>query len=98
VHLDVAAERLDGDLFDLVIATNVFPYLDDTNLTLALANIAAMLAPGGVLLHNEARSLVGDVTNDLELPLAAARRMSIATVRGSATPLYDSVFIHVKRK
>ena len=55
-------ERLGGKPFDLVIATNILPYFDDGELTLAISNIAAMLAPGGVFLHNEARPVVGDLT------------------------------------
>jgi hypothetical protein len=96
IRLDVAADRLLGDRVDLVVATNIFPYLDDVELTLALANIAAILAPGGVLLHNEARPLVGDVTGELDLPLTHSRTAVLATVRGAATPLYDRVFIHLK--
>jgi SAM-dependent methyltransferase len=98
LRLDIVSDRLSGDRVDLVVATNIFPYLDDVELTLALANIAAILAPGGLLLHNEARPLVGDVTNELELPLTHTRTATLATVRGSATPLYDRVFIHVNRR
>ena len=78
----------------MIVATNVFPYLDDVELTLALANIAAMLAPDGVLLHNEARALVGDISSEVGLPLTHSRTTTIATVRGAATPLFDRVFIH----
>lgn len=98
VRLDIVTERIDGHPFDLIVATNVFPYLDDVQLTLALANIAAMLTPGGVFLHNEARALVGEVTGELNLPLTHSRTAVVATVRGSATPLYDSVFIHVNQR
>ena len=96
LRLDIVSDRLSGDRVDLVVATNIFPYLNDVELTLALANIAAILAPGGLLLHNEARPLVGDITNELELPLTHSRMATLATVRGSTTPLYDRVFIHVK--
>lgn len=97
IRLDVVRERTVGDPFDLVIVTNVFPYLNDTELTLALANVAAALRAGGVLLHNEARPLIGDVTTELLLPLTHSRTAIIATVRGSSAPLYDRVFVHVKR-
>ena len=43
-----------GEPFDLIVATNILPYFDDGELMLAMSNIAAMLAPGGVFLHNEA--------------------------------------------
>ena len=92
-RLNVVTERLEGERYDLVIATNIFPYLDDVALTLALANVAAMLAPGGVFLHNEARPLIGDLTAELGMPLTHARTAIIASVQG-APPLYDSVFLH----
>lgn len=93
--LNVVTQHLDGGPYDLVIATNIFPYLDDVSLALALANIAAMLAPGGILLHNEPRPLLGELATELGLPLAHARTAIIATVRG-APPLYDSAFVHRK--
>mgnify|MGYP000073564356 CR=1 FL=1 len=82
---------------DLVVVTNVLPYFDDVQLMLALSNIAAMLAPGGVLLHNEARALLQEVAPAVGLPFAQSRHVVIATVRGAAAPLYDSVWIHEKR-
>jgi hypothetical protein len=92
--LDIVTERLDTPVFDLVVATNILPYFDDTELTLALTNIAAMLAPGGVFLHNEPRPLVGDLTQILGLRFEQSRHAVIATVRGAAAPLGDSVFLH----
>jgi len=54
--LNVVVQRLatagDGDRFDLIIATNVLVYYSVFEQSLALANIAAMLRPGGVLLSN----------------------------------------------
>jgi hypothetical protein len=57
VHdLNIVVERLDpqpdGERFDVVIATNILVYYDVFEQSLALANIAAMLRPGGVLLSN----------------------------------------------
>ncbi len=95
-RLDIVTERLEGSPFDIVIATNILPYFDDVQLMLALSNIAAMVAPGGVFLHNEGRPLVGDVTAALGLRFEQSRHVTIATVRG-APPLGDSVWIHVKR-
>lgn len=43
----VSAER-----FDLVVATNIFIYYDVFEQSLALANVARMLRPGGLLLSN----------------------------------------------
>ena len=44
----------DADRFDLIVATNVLVYYDAFEQALALANISAMLAPGGILLTNYA--------------------------------------------
>jgi hypothetical protein len=94
--IDIVTERLSGERFDLIIATNILPYFDDTQLTLALTNIAAMLAPSGVFLHNEARPLLRDVTAALDLPVEQSRHAVIATVRGAPAPLFDSVWLHRK--
>ncbi len=95
-RVDISHERLALESFDLIIATNVFLYMDDIPLTLALTSLASTLAPGGVLIHNETRALVADVTAEQNLPVAHARTAQIASVRGAAAPLYDSVFVHVK--
>ncbi len=58
--LNIVLEQLQpavlGAGFDLVIATNVLVYYDPFEQALALANIAAMLRPGGVFLTNYAVS------------------------------------------
>jgi hypothetical protein len=95
--LDIVTERLTGNPFDLAIATNILPYFDDPQLALATANIAAMLAPGGVLLHNEPRPVLGELAAAVGLPFEQSRHAVIASVKGASAPLYDSVFIHVKR-
>ena len=95
-RLDIVTERLDGRPFDLVVATNILPYFDDGELMLAMSNIAAMLAPGGVFLHNEARPVMGDVTTAVGLPFEQSRHVVIATVRGAPAPLFDSVWLHRK--
>ena len=94
--LDIVTQRLDGERFDLIIATNILPYFDDPQLALAVANIAAMLAPGGAFLHNEQRPIIGDLTGAMGLPLQQSRHAVIATVTGAKAPLYDSVFLHVR--
>jgi SAM-dependent methyltransferase len=50
--VNAVTDRLDGDGFDLMVATNVLVYYDAFDQALALANIAAMLRPGGILLSN----------------------------------------------
>jgi hypothetical protein len=95
--LDIVTERLTGPGFDLVIATNILPYFDDRQLALAASNITAMLVPGGVFLHNEARPILGDLTTALGLPFEQSRHAVIASVKGAPAPLFDSIFIHVKR-
>jgi hypothetical protein len=51
VDLNIVTERLDRQ-FDLVVATNILLYYDVFEQSLAGANIASMLRPGGVLLTN----------------------------------------------
>jgi SAM-dependent methyltransferase len=54
--LDVVVQRLapleDDEKFDLIVATNVLLYYDAFEQALALANVGAMLRPGGVFLTN----------------------------------------------
>jgi hypothetical protein len=92
--LDIVTERLEGKTFDLIVATNILPYFDDAELMLAMSNVAGMLAPGGIFLHNEARPLLGDVTAALGLPFEQSRHVVIASVRGATGPLGDSVWLH----
>src|SRR5438552_6770417 len=51
-NLNIVTERLDGEPFDLVIATNVFIYYDVLEQALAMSNVEAMLKPGAFLLAN----------------------------------------------
>ena len=91
--VDIVTEHLDVPAFDLIIATNILPYFDDVQLMLAMGNVSRMLAPGGVFLHNEARPILGEITEALGLEFEQSRQVVIATVRGAA-PLADSVWIH----
>ena len=54
--LNIVMERLallaDEDPFDLIVATNILVYYSVFEQSLALANLASMLRPGGLLLSN----------------------------------------------
>jgi SAM-dependent methyltransferase len=56
IDLNIVLERLDAlepsDGFDLIVATNVLVYYDAFEQALALANVSAMLRPGGIFLTN----------------------------------------------
>jgi len=52
LNLNIVTDRLDGEAFDLVIATNVFIYYDVLDQALAMSNVEAMLKPGAFLLAN----------------------------------------------
>ncbi|PYR31295.1 MAG: hypothetical protein DMF92_05855 [Acidobacteria bacterium] len=52
LNVNIVTERLDGEAFDLVIATNVFIYYDVFEQALAMSNVEAMLKPGAFLLAN----------------------------------------------
>jgi SAM-dependent methyltransferase len=94
-RLDIVTERLADDAgFDLVVVTNVFPYFDDRQLALALTNIAAMLRPGGFLIHNESRPGLVDTAAAAKLP---ALHMRSVVIGGPCDrPFYDTVWLHRK--
>ena len=94
-QLDIVTSRLSSAPFDLIVATNILPYFDDAQLMLAITNVAAMLAPGGVFLHNEPRPVLGDITEAVGLRFEQLRRVTIASVSGGA-PLTDVVMLHRK--
>jgi chemotaxis methyl-accepting protein methylase len=55
--VNIIVERLplrDDERFDLIVATNILVYYDAFEQSLALANIAKMLKPGGFFLTNYA--------------------------------------------
>src|SRR5436190_1518146 len=94
--LNIVTERLPGEPFDLVIATNILPYFGNVELTLALANIASALGPGGVFLHNDTRPDVIEAAATANLFAEQARQVIIANVKG-ALPLADTVILHRRR-
>jgi hypothetical protein len=87
--LNILTSRWDR-LYDLAIATNVLVYFSADELALAHANIAAMLIPGGWLLHNEVRPEGDTIAADAGLDAVQAR-----TVRVGA--LFDAVAIYRKK-
>ena len=97
-QLDIVTSRLTTAPFDLIIATNILPYFDDAELMLATSNIAAMLAPGGVFMHNETRPFLGEATEAVGLSFEQLRRVTIASVTGAAAPLTDVVILHRKSR
>ncbi|HZM93641.1 MAG TPA: class I SAM-dependent methyltransferase [Vicinamibacterales bacterium] len=62
--LDIVLQRMEpapGARFDLIVATNVLVYYDVFEQSLALANVAAMLRPGGVFISNQAVEPLGGI-------------------------------------
>lgn len=65
-RLNIVTERyVPSPQYDLVVVTNVFPYFNQTELLFALTNIAAMLKPGGYLIHNELQTMPTQFVNSL---------------------------------
>jgi hypothetical protein len=62
LNVNVVTDRLDGEAFDLVIATNVFIYYDVLEQALAMSNVEAMLKPGAFLLANVSAPTLTSVT------------------------------------
>ena len=94
--LDIVTERLDAQPFDLVVATNILPYFDEVEVSLALGNISAMLAPGGIFLHNDMRRSLPEIAAAAGLSFVQSRQAIIASVRGAPAPLGDSVWVYRK--
>ncbi|MFM2123926.1 MAG: hypothetical protein RL328_377 [Acidobacteriota bacterium] len=89
--VNIVTQRLtlpDAQRYDLMVATNILVYYTPFEQALALANIAAMLKPGGLLLTND------------ELPAHAAIPMRLAgrtEVEYTAQPRRgDTVFMYRK--
>jgi SAM-dependent methyltransferase len=95
-QLNIITERIADETFDIVIATNVLLYFDDVELPLSLANIAAMLRPGGYFVHNELRPDVEVIARALKLPMIQGRTIDIAT--GARRALRDAIVIHQKKR
>jgi hypothetical protein len=69
VDMNIVFQRLQVSpeyAFDLIIGTNIFVYYGEFEQSLARANVAAMLKPGGYLLTND--KLPGKVPSGLEDP------------------------------
>ncbi|MEK7405421.1 MAG: methyltransferase [Acidobacteriota bacterium] len=93
--LNIITERYEpSPAYDLVVVTNVLVYFSDTELLLALANIAAMLREGGYLVHNELRLELEAFAGALDLAPVQARTLRLA--EGAKRPLFDSFVIHRK--
>ncbi len=91
--LNVVVERLvptaDSDTLDLVVATNVLVYYSVFEQSLALANLAAMLRPGGILLSNNVL---------VELPTTPLRAAGHSTTSYSERPDdRDDIIWYVRR-
>ncbi len=94
--LNIVTERLVREPpFDVAVATNVLAYFDAPQLALALANVTAMLRPGGYLIHNESRAGLVDTAASLGLPLLHTRTAVLGGPRDR--PLYDTVWLHQKK-
>ena len=80
--------------YDLVIITNVFPYFNQIELSLAITNIAAMMKENGYLLHNEDRPELQSFALLNGIPATQSRTALIAGQQHKA--LFDGVVIHQK--
>jgi hypothetical protein len=94
-RLNVVTQRRDSSPgYDLAVITNVFGYFDPVQQALALANLEAMLRPGGYLIHNDPQTLLVETAESLGLGLVHARTVLIA--QGEPHSLFDRIAIHRK--
>ena len=68
-RLDVTTQVLESGTFDLIVATNLLLYFEDRELLTALAGFAKMLAPSGLLLHNDTRFAAKVFGDALAIPV-----------------------------
>ena len=81
-NMNIVTQRLDGEMFDLVIATNVFIYYDGLEQALALSNVGAMLKPGAFLLANVSAPNLKSITiRPVDTTTTLYARTSNETVR-----------------
>ncbi len=93
LRLNVLTERVTpSGQYDLVAATNVLLYFENSELSLALANVADALKPGGHLLHNDTRDDVEALARGAGLPVVDARMVRLDLKR----PIYDAAVVHRK--
>jgi hypothetical protein len=91
-QLNIATARVDGEGWDLIIATNVLLYLDDRELLLAMNNIRHMLNPGGMFVHNDARFQVNVFGRACGLPVIRFEEIVLDAVR--KPPSIDRYVLH----
>jgi hypothetical protein len=86
LDVNIVTERLDGERFDLVIATNVFVYYDVLEQALAMSNVEAMLKPGAFLLANVSAPALTSVT------IRPVETTTTLYARGANENLLDFIF------
>ena len=87
LNVNIVTDRLDGERFDLVIATNVFIYYDVLDQALALANAEAMLRPGGFLMAN----FSAPALKSLRMPRVDTTTSLYARGRGTTEDILDFI-------
>jgi hypothetical protein len=100
--LDIIVQRLDslpaGELFDLIVASNVLVYYDVFEQSLALSNVATMLRPGGLFVSNQfvqpLPSIPMELLGHTDVPMELA-----APLRGGhpSEPVGDRFFSYRRR-
>lgn len=80
--------------YDLIVATNVLAYLDETGVRLALHAIRRALLPGGVLLHNDRRTALFTEAGADGLPVQQLRSVTFTQPIAGRPAAYDLVVIH----
>ncbi len=92
-EMDLTTHSAEGP-YSFAIATNLLLYLDDRALFAAMAGLARSLAPGGLLLHNDARFATKAFGQVLGLP--AIRFEPISLGRRQKVEQMDRAVIHRK--
>lgn len=89
VDMNIVFQRLTSEKFDLIIGTNIFVYYDAFQQSLARANLASMLNPGGMVLSNDLLS------SEVPSHLDEVHRTEISVTGNGA--ISDYVFCYQRR-
>jgi SAM-dependent methyltransferase len=92
---DIVLDRPSAAPYDIAIATNLFLYLDEIELALAMDNIASGLRPGGCLLHNDPRFAARHFGATVSLPAIHFRPIILGT-SALGVQRMDRFVIHCK--
>ena len=93
-RLDLVSEKIQGGPYDLAVATNIFVYMNDLELAVALTNLSLAMKPGGCLLHNDSRFAARPFGEAAGMPVVHFESVPLGSRRGREQ--MDRIVVHCK--